>query len=344
MKGFIKTFEAIVASIIILASLTYFFTLPPRLSGWSDALLQTEVEDSLITLYKSGDLSYFIDNNDGGGLNTRLKEMFPTVIDFSPEISGIPNPDIFISVIGDATDRNNLKSILGDTIVYKNRMINIYVKEASWDDIDPETNVVFLFGYQDLSSYVNKIETLLRNHTTIFIFGDLTQNQVNDGILNETFDLSWSDIGVPSSVGKFHDYENPNITSFRVSNYIFDSFNQSRDADFDGFNTNSRIAINDKSIVESSDARSSFSSINEHISGDSGRTVWLAGYDFLSAGEDIDRLKNLTRAIIMWASGERYKMDYPYEKTVPDIYSTASHIMPGEDSYEVKIIFWRILY
>ena len=344
MKGFIKTFEAIMASVIILVSLTYFFTAPPRTSGWGDAFLQTEVEDALITLHKSGDLSDYVKNNDAEGLNTKLKEILTKTIDFSPIVSETPNPDIYISVIGDSDDENNLKAMLGNTLCYNSKTINLYITEAEWDSLDPATNIVFLFGYQDLNTRLDEVNELLKNGSTIFMFGDLTSGQVNDGILNDLFGLTWNDVGVPSSTGNFHEYENPNITSFRISNYLRKSCNNSRDIDFNGFYTTSRIEINGKTIVESNDQRSSFSNINEYVVDGKGRTVWLNGYDFLSTGHDIEILNNLTKSIIMWASGESYKMNYPYEKTIPDVYSTASFIVPGEESYEVKILFWRILY
>lgn len=344
MKGFIKTFEAIMASVIILVSLTYFFTATPRTSGWGDAFLQTEVEDALVILHKSGELSDFVKNNDAEGLNTRLKEMLTKTIDFSPVVSGTPKTDIYISVIGDTNDENNLKAMLGDTLCYNSKTINLYITEASWDNIDPETNIIFLFGYEDLSFQIDKVNEFLRNSTTIFMFGDLGWGQVNDGILNNLFGLTWDDVGVPSSTGNFHEYENPNITSFRISNYLRKSCNNSRSIDFNGFYTTSRIQINDKTVVESNDQLSSFASINEYVVDGKGRTVWLNGYDFLSTGENIEILNNLTKSIIMWASGESYKMNYPYEKSIPDVYSTASFIVPGEESYEVKILFWRILY
>ena len=130
MKGFIKTLEAIIASLIILASLTYFFSTPNRVSGWSNALLQTEVEDSLATLYKSGVLETLVKDNNTIELNSRLKQMVPDIVDFSIEIRGIPNPEIRIAVLGDSSDATNLKSILSESVMYKYRMINFYVKNV----------------------------------------------------------------------------------------------------------------------------------------------------------------------------------------------------------------------
>ena len=91
------------ASVIILVSLTYFFTATPRTSGWGDAFLQTEVEDALVILHKSGELSDFVKNNDAEGLITaaHLEEMGVNMFNFSfkhtmKEIRDLAGPGVLL--------------------------------------------------------------------------------------------------------------------------------------------------------------------------------------------------------------------------------------------------------
>ena len=87
MKGFIKIFEAVVASIIIIATLT-FFTKPLSVSDWKTASLQIQSQDILASLHKSGILAEAIFKNDTDILNKKIAEMLPNTVDFSLEISG----------------------------------------------------------------------------------------------------------------------------------------------------------------------------------------------------------------------------------------------------------------
>lgn len=89
-KGIMRIIEVVIASIILLAAMTYF--LSPRItpSDWSTAYLQTEAQDALTSLDKAGLLdNYTAEKNNGGGyrLYRNLSVMLPKQVDFAINVT-----------------------------------------------------------------------------------------------------------------------------------------------------------------------------------------------------------------------------------------------------------------
>ena len=97
MKGFIRILEALMASIILIVSLFYFFGAFVRQSDWDSLAVNTQIRDSIASLDNNGELEAFIYNNDKVGLYNKLKSMLPKNIDFSTIINGMPPPNIYIA-------------------------------------------------------------------------------------------------------------------------------------------------------------------------------------------------------------------------------------------------------
>jgi len=47
MKGFVRILEAVIASFIILASLTYFFSAPAKYNYWEETFSRIQAQDAL---------------------------------------------------------------------------------------------------------------------------------------------------------------------------------------------------------------------------------------------------------------------------------------------------------
>ncbi len=338
MKGFIKTLEAIIASMIILVTMLYFFTFQVSLGEWSNALVQINAEDSLASIYKSGLLTTFVRQNDKESLNNKLMSMLPRTIGFSTEIRGVPNPNIYIGVMN-SSDLALIDSMLDDIIYYKKRNISIHIKEMAWDNIEKETNIIFVSDYNNIDGA--ELDDFLKRGSVI-LRQDLIQSDLQNQILSDVFDLVWVS-GNPSGNAVFYKYNKANLTSFRISNYFANISGKPIDNQFSGFNTVSRIGTDDKTIVRDDTAAVSYAKVNFNITKyGKGRAVWLA--EDSASGSNKEEINNLTTALIMWASGERYNMDYPYEKIRPDIYSKASYVVSEEEVYEIVLTFWRIFY
>ena len=96
MKGFIRILEAIIASIILIASLSYFFLPQSYQASWDDISSSVVVKDSIMAMEKSGKLAEYVRTNAVAALNSDLKEMMPTNIEFSAEVRDIANPIIYV--------------------------------------------------------------------------------------------------------------------------------------------------------------------------------------------------------------------------------------------------------
>jgi len=191
-----------------------------------------------------------------------------------------------------------------------------------------------MFGYRNLKNYENEMNGFLLNGGTLFMVSSLTKNQVEDGILNETFGLEWKDV-VTSSDGEFYNPDDVTKTSHRIKNYFL---NISGDATQFKFTAGNKIGYDERTIIIDLDNPISHVKVNELAHG---RTVWFAEY------ED-DDINNLLKAVVLWASGERYGMNLDYKYTMIEKlksseipYTEASYLTT---EYEVRLKTWGIFY
>ncbi len=346
MKGFIRILEAIIASLLLLALLAYFFEPVVKYSKWPDVSESIKAEDALVALYKSGKLADYVSyssigelENDKIALTNNLSKMLSKTIAFSVEVNGRPNPIIYIGCNCTATEINELNNILNpETFIYKNRLIDIRIKPVAINEINnmyPKPNILFLFDYENLSQeqYKYHAEKFLDSGGTIFMLADLTASQVNDGFLNETFGLNWKN-GASSTTGSFYSAGDVNKTSYRIANYYANTSGSSKSDPFNLFNANN-ISVDNRTIVSITDSYS-FVKINQLPRG---RTIWFADFSMTNS-----YIKNLTKAVVMWASGESYKMDVPENKQIPEFYKSTQYIAADKEPYEINLIFWRVFY
>ncbi|MBI4018248.1 MAG: hypothetical protein HY368_01440, partial [Candidatus Aenigmarchaeota archaeon] len=208
------------------------------------------------------------------------------------------------------------------------------------------TNVLLIIGYENLNAYRASLDSFLERGGTIFMLSHLYENQVNDGYMNTVFGLKWTGDG--SGPGRFYDTTTPSKVSYKVANYY--SALRKEDASaaaFSGFSGGgvNQVAVDDRSVVVSSPANViSYVKINQFIVNNRGRTVWFSDYDYGSNSPDAQQLKNLTKAALMWASGERYKMD-PFRKSAGPVFSEAKLLSTsGSEHFEVSLLFWKIFF
>lgn len=334
MKGFIKILEAIIASVVILTSLTFFFNTQLKDTGWSNTLLKIRADDSLAALIRSGDLQQYVRANDAAGLNDLMLDtdinMFPITVDYSIEIRGPPNPVIYVGCDCTQAQVDNLRSYLGPLdFQYKSRDISIRIEFDSIDAIRNETNAIVIFGYRNLNPNSQSLSRFLERDGTIILIGDLTQAQVNDGYINSTFGLRWAG-GSRSNSGTFYNSNNENLVSFKIENYYMNITRNAANFDFAG---TAAIQQDDSTIVTGSMV--SLVKINKEIVNGHGRTIWMA---------DPVRnppTSNLTKSMIMWGSGESFKMDAVVKRPGTNNFKTSA-IVYDLDPYEVVLTVWNV--
>ncbi len=349
MKGFVRILEAIIASMILLSSLSYFFTVS-ALTDWDTALLQADVEDTLISMDKTV-LSEYIKSNDKTAVYNTLRTLLPDTVDFSVDIVGIPNAEIFIGCNCSEQEISDLKQKIlklnpDDIVYFKDRSITIKVKNESINNIDPRTNILFLFDYEDLTPNRPFIDPFLSRGGTIFMFGRINPNPV-DINLREIFGLEEVLPGGPETA-EFYDVLSPANVSFKIFDYFMglDGKPDQRFGIFDG----DKIKVDDRSVIVSSPLRGiSYAKVNYNISANGkGRAVWIGNYDYAKTTDPLDpefNTSKLVTALVLWASGESYSLD-PVPKALPDVFYEYKYlgVLNGSETFGIRLKAWRVFY
>ncbi len=353
MKGFARILETMIAAIIILTSLSFFLPITIKQSGWDSTLLELRAQDAIIAGYNSGNIAQHVRNNDNTSLRNFLEKLFTKSTDFSVQITGIPNPVIFVGCSCSDGQLEDIKSRLAPlTFRYRGRNMEIRPERIAVSDIPNETDVLLFMSAADINNeYVNRkntIDKFIENGGTLFLIGDLKQPDANpsnpdlDYMMRNIFNISWSsESESPGNSGKFREATNPERISYNIAKYYQnltgvqnpgnENFQQ-----FNGDSSTNKISVGEKSIVATSNDKFSFAKGNMNVINGNGRAVWLAEND---KSED---MKNLTKAIVMWASGENYKMDGAAKKTPPQVSQSAGMIIHDGDTYEFRLTAWNV--
>lgn len=341
-KGFARILEAILASVVMLTILAYFFNQGHISSNWSYTITRLQAHDMIASMYLTGELQKYVRDDDYTALNGRISRIFPDTIGYSVEINGIPNPIIYVT---HSCSGKNFENILYPTdFNYSMRNISIRLKTltTSFNEMDSRTNIFITCDYSDLVSQKDYINKFLEKGGTIFLFSDIgsdiNDNSENSKYVRYIFNLTWKG-SVSSSNPEFYDVYDPEKPSYYIAKYYRNITGISQKPSFFGFH-NSEIATNEKTVVFSIHDNVSFVQVNYYIINGKGYAVWFNNYD------NNQNTNDLFKAAVMWASGRSYKMD-SYTKNTGPVYSYATYIVSGHDSFEpfeVNLIFWRIFY
>ncbi len=348
MKGFIKIMESVIASLVILSSMGFFLSFH-RPNGGYDA----QFDYALAALQKNATLNRTIMQNDVNTLNSILSGMLPATVDFSVEVSGIPNPVIKIMCACTDQEQSALIGRLSSLeFTYKRRNTEIRISNEGYAGggleglmgSNPDADVLFFFGYEDLNSKKPLLQSFLENGT-IFMLSDIAQSQAGDGVMDGLFGLEW-DSGVPNSPnGDFADKDNAWSASYRIFRYYTALGGRDND-NFKDFSTNgNKIKLDGRTVVgpPAGNPAGSFVKVNEI--GSYGRTVWFAGYD--SLGPNAADVNRLLKAAMLWASGERFSMD-PRFKIVPSLQEYSQHsyisVLDNSEPLAITLKVWNIFY
>jgi hypothetical protein len=223
MKGFVKILEAFIASIILLAALSFYINPYIQRYDWSKTILETKTKSTLVVLDYSGYLDQLVRGNNKTGLTAKLDSLLPKSIEYSVEVYGIPNPQINIACNCTDSEIDLLKDILQpQTFLFKNREIDLRINKTSLLYIDPRANVLLIFGYKNLSDYMLKLNDFLENGGTLFIVTDLNEAQTNDGVFNDIFGLEWDESGGPNPHPEklFFNTTDPSKKSYKIADYF----------------------------------------------------------------------------------------------------------------------------
>ncbi len=354
-KGFVKILEAVLASVIILSSLSFFISITSPGDGWDKAVSELRAQDALGVAVSSGALQSYVKLNDQSGLRNYMRNMFAASTDFSVEISGIPNPVTYVSCSCTDAQVASLKANLAPLAFnYKGRNMEIRVnKIEDTANLPEETNVLFFYDFQELplmpanpsfmSQYQNnkaRLDSFLESGGTIFLYDDLTQAEAEDATAMKIFGVSWKAAGNNQDKGKFLDTTDAARSSFNIAEYYANlrAGNTKTDmfSSFDKANNINQIDEDLSTVIESSNNKFSLVKTSEGIVNGNGRSVWFPKND------NSQGISDLFKATIMWASGERFKMDGSAIKVSGRESKGVSILVYDTENYESKLTTWNI--
>lgn len=239
-KGFIKMLEVIIACIIMVSSLSYFFSVQVRTSEWPSAFLSNMGKDAMIVMDSSGTLRNLVTKNNFTesqmGLEYYIKKMLPQTVMFSVEMEDIPRPNITIGCNCTASELQRLKDILGisygssDVIKYRGREIYITIvtldppgtpqgiKEFIERTEYPMPDIIVFFTYTDMRPISSLVDNYFEKRKSMIFISDASQTNF-DSYFNEIFGFSWRG-GTPWSGSSFRDLSSRRNLS-RVMSYYF---------------------------------------------------------------------------------------------------------------------------
>ena len=307
-------------------------------------LFQTKIQDTLSSLDRSGTMELYIKNYDKEGLETIIRNTTGRTTEFSIRIDGIPDSEIVIACNCTNSEINDLKTILNITtnnnFFYKTRKINITINQVNITDVNNE-DILFIFGYKNLSQYETQINDFLKKDHSIFMFSSLAESQVNDGVMNETFGLQWNSGLGDSSSGDFYPSQPlPENSSYRISKY---HYALSGTTSSFGIFTPSRIETDDRTIVRSPTGISHIKFNDKVTPSGNGRAVWFSDYNYPVKSVASNNTDILMKASILFAA-ERFSFD-PVSKTTSQRYFEYVYMATlDNDPYEIRMLAWRVFF
>jgi len=343
MKGIVKILEAIIASIILITTISFFITVE-RTTRWDTALFQTKMQDTLSSLDRSGNLELYVKNYDKEGFENLIKNTTGRTTDFSISIDGIPDSEIVIACNCTNSEITDLKTILNITtnnyFFYKTRRINITINQVNITEINNE-DILFVFGYKNLSQYKSQITNFLNRDHTIFMFSSLSSSQINDTIMNDTFGLKWNNGLSDSNFGDFYPTQPlPENMSYKTSKYHY-ALSETTGS-FGSF-TPSRIEVDERTIVRSGSGISHLKINDKVTSLGKGRAIWFASYNYPAKSVASNNTDILMKASILFAS-ERFNFD-PVPKAAGQRRFEYTYIATiDNDPYSITMIAWRVFF
>jgi len=217
MKGFVKTIEVVIASVILLIVINQFI-IRVQHEPWSKLFIQRSLEDFLCV--EENKINNYVMNNDYESFHKDLEYWMNGPYDFSIKIKDLPKPIVKVACICDSEDEEKLKSMLEPMeFNYNGRYTNIrLIRNDSINNINFNENPD-IFVYFDKSKFKNDIDSItkkLNRGKGVLLISNLTNESITDPNFSNIFGFS---VGSGSSSGnsEFYSISKPNLVSYRIS-------------------------------------------------------------------------------------------------------------------------------
>ena len=359
MKGFVRILEALISSIILFTSLSYFFTAYDY-SFWNAAPLRTLMQDAVYSLYAGRAVNDSFYSGDPAPLKDALEAMMPPTTDFSAEITGAPPPEIKIHCVCAIPEADAVRSRLGlaNTLFeYDRRTISIIMSaDLDINKADKAADIILFLRTSDLARQEQRLSAWLGQGRNVMLLADLrqtdfTNSDVAPSLIN-VFGLAWIGGSPGTSKGTFTQADDVKKIPYKIAKYFIGSSTYTASEDF-GFNSGpsvNRITPGEGTIINSRAGATDFSFVMVREA--TGRALWFADYDAAASVTNPDGsvtlvnddTNKLLRAAIVWESGEKYVIA---ERQLPSKQPYMRYDFPGaidSDPYKITILIWKAFY
>ncbi len=360
-KGFIKVVEAIVASIVVLASLTYFFGYHIEPSEWPNSQLKLQSRDSLNVLntqnlvedyMKSGDEAYVRD------LRTYIDSMVSERVGFAIDVVGAPDNIIDIACVY-CNDNEDIikedKAVENRTDPFslvsgfdmRGRKLRFAVSNdntiSKINTANEEYDIMFIYGYPtggfiDTADINEKAEIIkyLENGGNVILFGPLEGIiPADEDFIQDVFGITFS-ASSGSGSNFVDDVDVAGTYSSKIYYYYYNLTGRSSSVSFNGLNTN-LVAKDGNTITFSGDAASVH--VNKY---EKGRAVWFNSYD-----RSDRNINSLLQSVLFWLAEDFEIVPEPqFTLTLPSNFFKTYYLMSDVNSffnmYKVGLTMWYI--
>ncbi|MBI4019594.1 MAG: hypothetical protein HY364_05065 [Candidatus Aenigmarchaeota archaeon] len=354
MKGFVRILEALISSIILFTSLTYFFTTYDY-SFWNSASLRTLVQDTVSALYIGGTVNESFYSGDPAAVKTALDRIMPSTTDYSAEISGAPPPEIKIHCVCTIAEADIIRTrlgLIGTFFAYNERVISIIMSaDPDIGNVDRAADIILFLRTSDLSGQQQRLDNWIIQGRNVMLLADIQQAHFNDETigpaLTDVFGLQWTG-SAGGSPGTFTQSDDIRKIPYKIAKYFTASsaYQSSENFNFNPSAGANQISAGEGSVINSG----SVSFVKGREAG--GRALWFAAYDgeafILNDDGSVtirnDDINKLLRAAIIWESGERYVIS---ERDLPSRQPYMRYDFPGavgSDPYKITILIWKTFY
>lgn len=187
MKGFVKTIEALMASIIIFAVL-YQFMIPYEMEPWRNVYTHREMEDLLATFSLTNKTYNYVISNDWNSFHASLENLLVGPYDFSIKIIGLPKPIVKVGCVCNQENVKRLNRTLKPfSFDYNGRVTEVRIMNDTLENLK-NSDVIIFYNQSKISNNRETIEKYLKRGVGIVLISNNTDN------VGDLFNLSSASI------------------------------------------------------------------------------------------------------------------------------------------------------
>ncbi len=189
MKGIISVVELVIVALVLFTAFGILFPGTSYTNRWQEAEMVLKSRDLLIALDKTGDM--YKKSFSSEEVSEFIASVFPERSLFSwIEADGAVKGRIVVAC--DCTDAqiNDLVKWVGNTKINGRTIALDFVPLKDFNSI-PNSDVMLVFGYRDLSAYKQNLKDYLGKGNGIVEIADLDLPTKIDSVQSEIFGLKW---------------------------------------------------------------------------------------------------------------------------------------------------------